>query len=489
MKIRIIENKDLIEIPEEVQLLADIAESNGIKLYVVGGPVRDSLMGITPKDWDMSTPALPDDIIRVYEESGLHVVPVGLKHGTVGVVVNGEVYEITTFRVDKNVGDKHNEVEHEFINDLEKDLERRDLTINSICFDISNNEIIDPFGGQDDLRNGLIKTVGDPDDKFIGAEYGDPLRILRVFRFASRYGFTIDDKILKSIKKNKNSIKTVSVERIRDEMTKILMTNKPSNILRLMKETELLEVILPEIKESYDFPQNNPNHIFDVFEHTIRTLDNAKPVSDIRWALLLHDLGKSQTRGDRPAGGDSFIDHAEKSYEIAIDVLNRLKFTNKSKSMILSLVKHHDLFAYLNPKKTVKFKRKMQELIPSKKDYWNEWEKVGDIEREKKMSIFNRLDNINYADTSAQNPELFNMKKKRRDSIMKKYNDIVDSGDPIYISDLAINGKDIMDILNIPGGKKIKEIQEKLLELVIAHPEFNTKEKLTLRLKKWFNID
>ena len=301
--------------------------------YIVGGSVRDFKIGISePKDYDITTNALPEEIIKIFDKT----IPTGIQHGTVTVMINGQGYEVTTYRIDGEYLDNRRPEGVTFVSNLKEDLARRDFTINALAFN-EENGLIDYFGGIEDLNSKIIRAVGEPNKRF----QEDALRMLRAIRFAARLDFHIEEKTLNGIKTNCNLILNVSNERIRDELCKILISDNPSKALRLLEETKILALILPELQAAVGFNQQNPHHDKDIFEHILAVVENCPAKLNLRVAGLLHDIAKPQCFTIDKEGIGHFYGHDRKGAVLSEQILRRLKFDNESISKISTLVKEH----------------------------------------------------------------------------------------------------------------------------------------------------
>lgn len=324
----------MIQIPPHAERILTLLNQAGYKAYVVGGCVRDALLSRTPKDWDICTSALPDEMERVFQ--GFRVVETGLKHGTLTVVLDGIPYEITTFRVDGAYTDHRHPDGVTFVTDVREDLARRDFTVNAMAYHPVEG-LIDAFGGQEDLQRKVIRCVGQPEERF----REDALRILRALRFASVYGFTIDEETAKATHKLKETLNLVAAERIRAELGKLLCGQGCGDILRAYRD--ILGQILPQLIPMFDFPQCTPYHRFDVWEHTVRSVENVPATEVLRFAMLLHDAGKPATFTRDESGVGHFCGHAACSEKIAEAVMTRLRMDKATAQRVILLVKHHDI--------------------------------------------------------------------------------------------------------------------------------------------------
>ncbi len=328
-------------IPQKAKNIMQVLLDNGKQAYIAGGAVRDTVMGREPHDWDITTDALPDEVKRLFPRT----LDTGIKHGTVTVMDGNESFELTTFRTDGKYSDGRHPDSVSFTGSLTEDLSRRDFTMNAMAMDISG-KIIDPFNGKLDIVGRTIRAVGNPDERF----REDSLRMLRAVRFASQLGFIMDASTELAIEGNAGSLKNVSGERIRDELTKLLSSDLLSYGMIKAWETGITKVILPEFDSLMACKQNSPYHDDDAGHHTLKVLRNlqVKPMEKkdgviLKWAGLLHDMGKPYVKTvNEKTGYDLFTGHPEKSVEIGRDILDRLKFPNADKDMILDLVRYHD---------------------------------------------------------------------------------------------------------------------------------------------------
>jgi len=309
------------------------------KIYLVGGPIRDKLLGIIPNDWDCSTPLTPEEIEKVIRQANKKPYLVGKRFGTIGVKIDGEMIEITTFRAEKyKEGCRKPNVT--FVKDITADLSRRDLTINAMAS--SGKKIIDPFGGRDDLNAKIIRCVGVPSHRF----KEDPLRMLRAGRFASKLEFDIEEKTKIAVKQLAHKILQVSKERWVAELDKLLMTKKPSIGLNFFMETGLMKFIIPEMALQYKYDQRSVYHNLNLWEHTSKALDSSPADINLRWALFLHDVGKPFVRTDRyDENGKwiktNYIKHDLVGAEIVNKIAIYLKWSNDRREVVTSLVKDH----------------------------------------------------------------------------------------------------------------------------------------------------
>ncbi len=437
-------NKDRqIEISKNAGDVLKILNSGGFKAYFVGGCVRDSIIGILPYDWDIATDAHPEDIKALFEKT----VDTGIKHGTITVFENGESFEVTTFRIDGEYSDKRRPDKVEFTSLIEKDLARRDFTVNAIAYHPETG-FIDPFDGITDIERRIINPVGNPDKRFSE----DALRMLRAVRFSAQLDFSVADSILKSITKNSSLIKNVSPERISDELTKILVSPNPQK-LKILYDTVLLSQIIPELSFCFETEQNHPSHVFNVGDHSLYSVANIDPLPVLRWAMLFHDIGKPYVKTTDEKGVDHFHGHSKLSAKLALDIMERLRFDNSSIDIIVRLVKNHDREIVL-------------EYAPVRRAI----NKIGD-------DIFPYLLQVKRADSMAQNPQTLFGKLEFLDKLAFIYNDIKEKNQCFSLKDLAVTGDDLIRE-GFKEGAKIGETLEMLLNKVIENPEMNNKDFL-----------
>lgn len=429
-------------LPPQVEFALNKLHSAGYEAFIVGGCVRDILRGETPSDYDITTSAEPEQTKAVFK--GERIIETGLKHGTVTLLKEDTPLEITTYRIDGDYADNRRPNSVTFTKSLKEDLARRDFTVNAFAYSPQTG-IVDAFGGEDDLKNGIIRSVGDADRRF----NEDALRIMRALRFSSVLGFTIEAETKKSILKNKSLLKNISAERIATELIKLLCGKNAKQII--LEYFEVLEVILPEISGMKGFDQKTPYHIYNLLEHTAVALQNTPPVPSLRLAALLHDIGKVEAFFIDDNGTGHFYGHPKISFEKSKVALKRLKLDNATTDLVLTLVKYHD--TQIEPtEKSVK--KALNKFTPD---------------------LFFKLMEIKKADTLAQNPKHCRIPQiEKLETIAKE---IISKGDCFSLKDLAVNGNDLINI-GIPAGKKLGEALELLLEAVINEEVENEKNAL-----------
>ncbi|MGI6668730.1 MAG: CCA tRNA nucleotidyltransferase [Acetivibrionales bacterium] len=361
--------------------------------------------------------------------------------------LEGNPYEVTTFRIDGKYGDYRHPDSVAFTDRLEDDLGRRDFTINAMAWNPEKG-IIDLFGGLSDIASRRIRTVGDPDERF----GEDALRMLRAVRFAARLNFDIDDGTFTGIRKNSNLVLSVSSERIRDELTGILVSDYPMKLV-ILRHTGLMRLLLPEVDACFSTPQNNPHHMYNVGEHSLRAVEAIENDMCLRWTMLLHDTGKSVTRTTDENGIDHFYGHAAKSVEIAGTVLRRLKFDNKSIAKIIRLIKYHDIDIPLSPNAVGRAVNKVGE------------------------DIFPDLIKVRRADRSAQNSRGMARELEYIAMIEKIYEELLAAKSCFKLEDLAVNGNDLIEI-GFKEDREIGRVLSALLEKVLEDQSLNDRDTL-----------
>ena len=443
-----------MNIPQGPDEILNRLTAAGFQAYAVGGCVRDSLLGTVPGDWDICTSALPEETEACF--SDLRVVETGLKHGTVTVIFQGVPYEITTFRSDGNYLDHRRPQQVSFVRTLKEDLLRRDFTMNAMAVGL-DGEIQDPFGGRQDLTDGIIRCVGDPDTRFTE----DALRILRGLRFASRLGFSIAPETAAAMERNKNLLSYVSGERIYKELTGILIGTYAQSVLE--QYGGVLAAVLPEIQPSMGFLQRNPFHNRDVWQHTLEALGKSGPDPIVRWALLLHDLGKPDcfTLDDRGIG--HFYGHPQRSMELAEQILDRFHGDKKTRDTICLLVRDHDREAPA----TIKNARR--------------WIARYGRDNVRLLLEVKRCDCLAHVDTLKTRARYNNLMEMTR-----LIRECLETEQCFSVRDLPVKGGDVM-ALGVPAGPQVGRILEGLLDGVLDGTCPPEREALLERLKQIIN--
>lgn len=442
-----------MDMPKNVDTAINLLQSAGFEAYAVGGCVRDSLLGKTPNDWDITTSAKPEDMKSVF--INFHCIDTGIKHGTVTVVIDGEPLEITTFRLDGEYEDNRHPKSVTFTSNLGADLGRRDFTVNAMAYSKMTGTV-DLFGGQNDLKNKIIRCVGDPDRRF----NEDALRILRTLRFASALDFEIEEKTAQSLLKNRALLGNISEERIAKELLKLVCGKGAERILTDF--APVLFEILPELQPMYKNSHDNPHHCYDIYEHTLIAVESIDPEPTLRFAMLLHDCGKPAVKKFDENGVAHFYGHQRISAEISAQILARLKVSNKFRDEILFLVSNHDRWElYENTEKMPRYLSKFG------------------------LDGVLKLLKVMRADVLAQSPEY----RYRLDQIADAEEiakNLAAQKPCLSLSELQINGRTLMDI-GIPQGRKLGAVLAQLLDEVIDGVTKNTQEALTTRAREIYS--
>lgn len=442
-----------MDMPKNVDTAINLLQSAGFEAYAVGGCVRDSLLGKTPNDWDITTSAKPEDMKSVFAD--FHCIDTGIKHGTVTVVIDGEPLEITTFRLDGEYEDNRHPKSVTFTSNLGADLGRRDFTVNAMAYS-KKTGTVDLFGGQNDLKNKIIRCVGDPDRRF----NEDVLRILRALRFASALDFEIEEKTAQSLLKNRALLGNISEERIAKELLKLVCGKGAKRILTDF--APVLFEILPELQPMYKNSHDNPHHCYDIYEHTLIAVESIDPEPTLRFAMLLHDCGKPAVKKFDENGVAHFYGHQRISAEISAQILARLKVSNKFRDEILFLVSNHDRWElYENTEKMPRYLSKFG------------------------LDGVLKLLKVMRADVLAQSPEY----RYRLDQIADAEEiakNLAAQKPCLSLSELQINGRTLMDI-GIPQGRKLGAVLAQLLDEVIDGVTKNTQEALTTRAREIYS--
>lgn len=445
-------------IPKEVVSIINQLKKKGFEAYIVGGCVRDFLRGVEPEDWDVATNAKPEEIQKIFPKSFYENRFLTVTVQTKSSNPKLKEVEITTYRSEAKYTDKRHPDEIKFAKTIKEDLARRDFTINAIAVapEASKLKTIDPFGGQKDLKDKVIRAVGNPEERFSE----DALRTMRAVRFATTLGFTIEEKTSQAIKKNSNWLRAISKERVRDEFLKIIMTERASDGLELLRQLGLLKYIVPELEEGYEVGQNK-HHIYGCYEHYLRSLDYAakkKFNKHVRLASLFHDIGKPRVKqGEGPDA--TFYNHEMVGAKITIQILSRLKFPKKDIEKIGKLVRYH-LF-YYNPDEVGE--NSVRRLV----------RQVGPENMEELLQV-RQADRIGSGVPKAEPYKLRHLKY-----IIERV-----SQDPISAKMLKVSGNDVIKILGIKPGPKIGQVLDILLGYVLEDPSKNKKEFLEKEIKK-----
>ncbi|MCD7957764.1 MAG: CCA tRNA nucleotidyltransferase [Lachnospiraceae bacterium] len=439
-----------IEIPPKAERILRVLQENGFEAYVVGGCVRDSLRGRKPHDWDITTSAAPEQVKQLFGRT----IDTGIRHGTVTVMDDKDGFEVTTYRIDGIYEDGRHPKQVTFTASLKEDLMRRDFTINAMAYSPESG-IVDLFGGLDDLREGRIRCVGDPKERF----GEDALRMLRAVRFAAQLGFSVTEDVLAAIRELSGTLRRVSAERIQAELIKLLISSRP-DYLRLAYECGITAVVMPEFDRIMEQRQNNPHHAYTAGEHTLAAMKNIPADRVLRLTMLFHDMGKPQVFETDEKGIDHFHGHAAYSEIIARQIMRRLKLDNKTINAVCTLVGNHSRY----PKLTAFDVRKTAYEIGG-------------------SDVFEQFLLVKRADVLAQHPDVIAQKMDYLKALEHIWQDIKLHQDPLSLKELAVSGDDLIADGWKPG-PGMGEILQALFMEVLEFPERNRKEYLLKRSRE-----
>ena len=435
-----------IEVPAPVNYIIQELEKCGHEAYMVGGCVRDSVLGRKPHDYDICTSATPDEILQAfpYEE----IIPTGLQHGTVTILINKEPFEVTTYRIDGDYSDNRRPDNITFTKNLVEDLRRRDFTINAMAYNPKTG-LIDPFNGLEDIKEEKIRCVGSAKDRF----GEDTLRILRAIRFASQFGFVIEPDTDWEIHQQHKKLKNISVERINSEFCKIVSSD--SFCVQLLLYKDVFSLFIPELKSMFDFQQNNPYHAYDVFGHTVHAIKQCN--SDdlvVKLAVFFHDFGKPHSYQDGEDGIRHFKGHGKVSAEITDSIMKRLRFDNETRNNVVELVYYHDATFEVGKK------------------YVKRWlNKIGEKQ-------FRRLLEVRRADIKGQKTDYEKSRIEKVDNIEKNLEEILAEKSCFSLKDLTVNGNDVKEVMKLKEGKDIGYWLNEILKRVIDGELENNRDDL-----------
>ncbi len=433
-----------IIIPKEVNNILDTLFEAGFDAYVVGGCVRDSILGKEPDDWDITTNALPLEVKALFRRT----VDTGLQHGTITVMRGNTGYEVTTYRTDGAYSDGRHPDKVTFVPSLEEDLKRRDFTINAMAYN-DRAGLIDLFGGMQDLKDRIIRCVGNAEERFSE----DALRMLRAVRFAAKLGYELDSDVYESIKKRASTLSVVSAERITTELIKLLTSDHPE-MIKTAYETGLTAVFFPEFDKAMETEQNHPHHMYSVGDHIVESVKISQNDRIIRLTMLLHDIAKPETLTIDEDGVTHFRGHAALGAKMAEEILRRWKLDNDTIRRVCRLIRYHDLGKGIpcSPKVVRKAVRLMEE-------------------------DFSLLLEVERADILAQSTFMREEKLDMLAQYSAEYEIIVKENQCCNLKNLAVNGKDLVG-LGISPGPGLGKILNALLDVVIDEPSMNEKETL-----------
>lgn len=440
----------MFDLPQGAAFIIKRLNACGHQAYVVGGCVRDSLLGIAPKDWDICTSALPEEMQAVFRDQ--HVVETGLKHGTLTVVIDHVPYEVTTFRVDGEYTDHRHPDAVTFVTDVREDLARRDFTVNAMAYHPETG-LVDAFHGQEDLAAGVIRCVGEAERRFDE----DALRILRALRFASTYGFAIEEHTAAAVHSLKATLTDVAAERIRVELAKLLCGKGVGGILRAYHD--VICQVLPQLAPMVGFEQHTPFHKYDVWEHTVRAVEAVLPTEVLRLTMLLHDSGKPAAFTLDENGVGHAYGHHKISAQIADEVLSALKVDNATHQRVLLLVEHHDW--PLSTERTL-LKRRLH--------------KLGE-------EALRQLIQVQRADAMGKGTQTAEEIESRIAALSQAVEELIASQPCVTLKDLAVRGGDLIQVGM--KGKAIGQCLDYLLNEVMAERLENDRQTLLDAAMKW----
>ncbi len=444
----------MASVPPDVFDLCERLRSRGKRAWIVGGCVRDLLLGRVAADWDIATDARPKELLSIFPRA----IPTGIEHGTVTVVQRGQHYEVTTLRGEGTYTDGRRPDWVEFVDDITADLARRDFTVNAMAIDPVDAQLIDPFDGRGDLERGVLRAVGDARERF--AE--DGLRVLRAARFVATLELELDPDTRAAIRPTLDTYRKVAMERVRDEWVKAMKARAPSLAFEVMRETGILEITCPELLEGVDLAQNR-FHAYDVWRHGLACMDACVADPVLRIAALLHDVGKPRTRAWSEKTSDyTFYDHDRVGAEIAEPIAARLRFSNDERLRIASLVRHH-LFHYQDEWSDATVRRWIRRVGP---------DRVADLYV------------LNEADVRAKGRD-FEADLAALAALKAHVARVVEQGAALSTRDLEINGHDLIRELGMRPGPMIGQVLDALLEAVTNDPALNEREPLLAAAREY----
>ncbi len=443
-----------IQVPEKANYIIKTLTAAGFEAYAVGGCVRDSLLGRKPQDWDITTSARPEQVKALFART----VDTGIQHGTVTVMLDREGFEVTTYRIDGKYEDSRHPREVVFTPSLEEDLKRRDFTINAMAYN-EEKGLVDLYGGINDIRQGVIRCVGDP-----GQRFGeDALRILRAIRFSAQLGYRLDESTKEAIKRLAPSLENISAERIQAELVKLMVSPHP-DYLREAYKCGVTKVFFPEFDRAMETEQNHPHHCYSVGEHTLHSLLEIEPDRVLRLTMLLHDIGKPAALVKDENGITHFQGHAQIGAEMARTILRRLRFDNDTVNRVCTLVMYHDYGNTAEPDI-----RALRRAV----------NRIG-------QEAFPGLFLVKRADILAQSGYMRQEKLEKLDRWQQLYRELTEKRQCVSLKTLAVTGSDLIG-LGMRPGKELGSTLNRLLEQVLDVPERNTREYLLAEARKWLS--
>ena len=438
-----------IDVPEGARLIIGKLEEAGFEAFVVGGCVRDSLLGREPKDWDVCTSAPPAQAIETFK--GLRVIETGLKHGTVTVMAGDEAVEVTTYRIDGDYSDNRRPDNVEFTGSLKEDLSRRDFTVNAMAYSPAAG-LVDYFGGAGDLEAGTIKCVGDPGKRF----REDALRIMRALRFAAVLGFSIDGATNAAMRENRGLLGNIAAERIAAELNGLVLGDGVRKTIS--GNLDVFFEVVPELAAGAGFEQNNQYHCYTVLNHILISVEKARKDIRLRLAMLLHDIAKPKCYTESDGTGH-FYRHAQEGSDMARAILTRLKYDNDTVATVCELIKYHDA------------------IIPPRRRAVKKWlNKIGEAR-------LRQLIEVKMADAKAQVPARGAEKIAGLVKVLALIDEVIEQGQCFSLKDLAVNGRDLIEA-GVPEGVKVGAVLKQLVDMVIDEEAENERAALLEIVKK-----
>lgn len=435
-----------IEVPAPVYFIIQELEKHGHEAYMVGGCVRDSVLGRKPHDYDICTSATPDEILQAfpYEE----IIPTGLQHGTVTILINKEPFEVTTYRIDGDYSDNRRPDNVTFTKNLVEDLRRRDFTINAMAYNPKTG-LIDPFNGMEDIKYKKIRCVGSAEDRF----NEDALRILRAIRFEAQLGFAGLPETMFEIERQYERLKNISIERINNEFCKIVASKQ--FCVELVLYFNVFSLFIPELKDLIGFQQNNPYHAYDVFDHTVHAIEKCESDDLVtRLAVFFHDFGKPHSYQDGEDGIRHFKGHGKVSAEITDSIMKRLRFDNETRNNVVELVYYHDA------------------TFEAGNKYIKRWlNKIGEKQ-------FRRLLEVRKADIKGQKPDYEKSRIEKINNIEIILEEILQEQECFSLKDLAVNGNDVKKTMNLKEGEDVGYWLNEILKRVMDGELKNDRDAL-----------
>ncbi len=440
-----------IKMPGKVNKIIGVLQEAGFEAYAVGGCIRDSLLGRTPNDWDITTSAKPMEVKALFS----HTIDTGIQHGTVTILLDREGFEVTTYRIDGEYEDGRHPKEVSFTGSLEEDLKRRDFTINALAYNETAG-LIDIFEGQRDLKDGIIRCVGNAEERFTE----DALRMLRAIRFSAQLGYRIEENTLAAIHKLAGNLEKISAERIQTELLKLMVSPHP-DYLRTAYECGVTKVFFPEFDLAMETPQNHPHHCYNVGEHILHSLIEVPADKVLRLTMLLHDIAKPQCLTVDEKGITHFYGHEEMGAEMSRVILRRLRMDNDTTDKVCRLVRFHD---YGNG------------VAPDRRIVRRAVNKIGE-------DLFDDFILVKKADLLAQSMYLREEKLSNLAAWDACYREIREAEECVSLRTLAVNGRDLI-AAGLQPGRELGDILKQLLDEVLETPEKNEKDYLVSRAKE-----